>query len=188
MTDTKMQFKRTLLVASLSTLFAMGLSGCSEDKSEPLSSNSGAGVSAPAPSQPSAADVKQPEPIAEKAEKMAEMVEEKAVKAVETVETKVDAVVETAEKKVEEVVAAVAPPATKSGDALYATCIGCHGAAGEGGVGPKLSGQPEADIASKLVQYKAGEQVGPMTAMMAPMAQGLSDEEIQVVSSYIAGL
>lgn len=186
MTDTQFNFKKTLMIASLSALFAIGLTGCSEDKSEPLSSNSGAGVSAPAASQPSAADVKQPMPEATTTpEKMVEAVEEK----VEVIEEKVEAAVETVETKVEETIAAVAPtPAVKSGASLYATCIGCHGAAGEGGVGPKLSGQAQSDIAAKLVKYKAGEQVGPMTAMMAPMAQGLDDEEIKVVSEYIAGL
>jgi len=179
MTETKMKFKKTIVAASLSALFALGLGGCSDDKPEALSSNSGAGVSAPAASQPSAADVKQPEPakMVEKVEEVAEKAEDMAEQAVEKVES-----------KVEEVVASVTPPTAKSGSSLYATCIGCHGAAGEGGVGPKLAGQAEADIASKLAQYKAGEQVGPMTAMMAPMAQGLSDEDINIVSAYIAGL
>ena len=68
------------------------------------------------------------------------------------------------------------------------TCVGCHGANGEGGVGPKLAGQSAEDIAAKLHKYKAGEQVGPMTSMMAPMAQGLSDDDIKNIAAYIATL
>ncbi|BBP44068.1 c-type cytochrome [Thiosulfativibrio zosterae] len=75
-----------------------------------------------------------------------------------------------------------------AGQASYATCVGCHGAAGEGGVGPKLAGQAAADISHKLHQYKAGEQVGPMTSMMAPMAAGLSDADIANIAAYTASL
>ena len=75
-----------------------------------------------------------------------------------------------------------------AGQAAYATCIGCHGAAGEGGVGPKLAGQTAADVAAKLVAYKNGEQVGPMTSMMAPMAAGLSDADIENIAAYTASM
>ena len=75
-----------------------------------------------------------------------------------------------------------------AGQAAYATCVGCHGAAGEGGVGPKLAGQAAADTAAKLHKYKAGEQVGPMTSMMAPMAAGLSDADIANIAAYTASL
>jgi len=76
-----------------------------------------------------------------------------------------------------------------AGKAVYGnTCVGCHGANGEGGVGPKLAGQSAKDIADKLHKYKAGEQIGPMTSMMAPMAQGLSDADIENIAAYIATL
>lgn len=75
-----------------------------------------------------------------------------------------------------------------AGQAAYATCAGCHGGAGEGGVGPKLAGQPAADVAAKLHKYKAGEQMGPMTSMMAPMAAGLSDADIENIAAYTASL
>ncbi|QCU90583.1 c-type cytochrome [Thiomicrorhabdus sediminis] len=75
-----------------------------------------------------------------------------------------------------------------AGQAAYATCIGCHGGAAEGGVGPKLAGQAAADIVAKLQKYKAGEQVGPMTSMMAPMAAGLSDADMENIAAYVAGL
>ena len=75
-----------------------------------------------------------------------------------------------------------------AGQSAYSTCVGCHGAAGEGGVGPKLAGQSAADIADKLKKYKAGEQVGPMTSMMAPMAAGLSDADIANIAAYTSSL
>ncbi len=75
-----------------------------------------------------------------------------------------------------------------AGQASYATCVGCHGAAGEGGVGPQLAGQAAADIIAKLNKYKAGEQVGPMTSMMAPMAAGLSDADIANIAAYTSSL
>ena len=75
-----------------------------------------------------------------------------------------------------------------AGQAAYATCIGCHGAAGEGGVGPKLAGVAPSETVAKLKAYKAGEQVGPMTSMMAPMAAGLSDADMENIAAYVAGL
>lgn len=75
-----------------------------------------------------------------------------------------------------------------AGQAAYATCVGCHGAAGEGGVGPKLAGQPADKIVDLLHKYKKGEQVGPMTSMMAPMASGLSDADINNIAAYVQTL
>jgi cytochrome c553 len=75
-----------------------------------------------------------------------------------------------------------------AGQAAFATCVGCHGAAGEGGVGPKLAGQSAEAIKEKLHKYKNGEQVGPMTSMMAPMAAGLSDADIDNIAAYVATL
>ncbi len=78
----------------------------------------------------------------------------------------------------------------EAGKALYnsSSCAGCHGANGEGGVGPKLAGQSADAIKTKLHKYKAGEQVGPMTSMMAPMAAGLSDADIDNLAAFIATL
>jgi len=75
-----------------------------------------------------------------------------------------------------------------AGQAAFATCVGCHGAAAEGGVGPKLAGQAPADIVAKLHDYKAGKQRGPMTSMMAPMAAGLSDADMDNIAAYVSTL
>lgn len=70
----------------------------------------------------------------------------------------------------------------------YDQCIGCHGAAGEGGVGPQLVGQTKEQIARKLTLYRQGSEVGPMSAMMWPMASGLTDDDIIELSKHISGL
>ncbi|MEW6445689.1 MAG: c-type cytochrome [Pseudomonadota bacterium] len=85
-------------------------------------------------------------------------------------------------------------PATGSGDAAagkakYATCAACHGANGEGGGAfPKLAGLSAADAEGKLKKYRAGEQVGAQTALMAPNATGLSDADIANLAAHIAGM
>lgn len=104
----------------------------------------------------------------------------------ETAAEKIDVVEEKVEKKVEEKVEEVT--ASVNGQQVYATCAGCHGAQAEGGIGPKLAGQEVADIVDKLKRYKAGEQVGPLTGMMAPMATPLSDAEMQAVAEYTSSL
>ncbi|MEW6765019.1 MAG: c-type cytochrome [Pseudomonadota bacterium] len=87
-----------------------------------------------------------------------------------------------------------AAPAAAAGDVAagktkYATCAACHGMNAEGqGIFPKLAGQSAGDLADKLKKYRAGEQVGPMTAMMAPNATGLSDADIADLSAYLASL
>lgn len=84
--------------------------------------------------------------------------------------------------------AAQAAGDASAGQGAYATCIGCHGAAGEGGVGPKLAGNAAEDVIAKLHAYKNGEQVGPMTSMMAPMAAGLTDSDIENIAAYTSSL
>lgn len=78
--------------------------------------------------------------------------------------------------------------ANDAGKAIYdSTCTVCHGPTAQGmAIYPKLAGQSADDLAAKLQTYKAGEQVGAMSAVMFPTAQGLSDEDIQAVTAYIA--
>ncbi|SFR63239.1 c-type cytochrome [Thiomicrospira sp. ALE5] len=75
-----------------------------------------------------------------------------------------------------------------AGQAAYSTCMGCHGMQGQGGVGPAVAGRDAGELAELMKKYRAGEQVGPMTAMMAPMAAGLSDADIANLSAYMASL
>ena len=75
-----------------------------------------------------------------------------------------------------------------SGEALYASvCKNCHGPTAKGMASfPKLAGQPADYLATRLEQYRAGEKVGPNTALMRPMAVELSDEDIAALAGYIA--
>ncbi|MCP5278023.1 MAG: c-type cytochrome [Thiobacillus sp.] len=68
-------------------------------------------------------------------------------------------------------------------------CAGCHGKNGEGqGIFPKVAGQSAEVLAAKLRDYKAGKQMGQQTAMMAPNAQNLSEEDIDALAAYMAKL
>ena len=74
------------------------------------------------------------------------------------------------------------------GKAKYATCMACHGAQGQGGVGPKLAGQPAAAIEKKLTAYKNKQQVGPQSQLMWGIAAGLTDADIKNLAAYTATL
>ena len=75
-----------------------------------------------------------------------------------------------------------------AGEALYGSvCKNCHGPTAKGMASfPKLAGQPADYLAMRLEQYRAGEKVGPNTALMRPMAVELSDEDIAALANYIA--
>jgi len=71
-------------------------------------------------------------------------------------------------------------------------CAACHGPAGAGNPGPaypRLAGQKAKYTANTLSAYRDGERGDYEQAkVMNGVAENLSDEEIQAVSSYIAGL
>jgi cytochrome c553 len=84
---------------------------------------------------------------------------------------------------------AVAGDAAAGKTLFGASCASCHGMSAEGqGMFPKLAGHAVDDTVAKLKKYKAGEQVGANTAMMAPMAAGLSDADMANVAAYLASL
>jgi len=66
------------------------------------------------------------------------------------------------------------------------TCAACHGPQGQGGIGPKLQGQTADEIISKLLAYKAGEQLGPQSMMMWPTAKQLTEGQIGAIGVYIS--
>ena len=74
------------------------------------------------------------------------------------------------------------------GKQAYAGCIACHGAKGEGGVGPTLAGQSASEIAGKLVQYKNGETLGSQSALMWSQAAQLASSDIENLAAYISTL
>jgi cytochrome c553 len=74
------------------------------------------------------------------------------------------------------------------GRALYTGCIACHGANGEGGVGPRLAGQSAADIADKLLRYQRGETIGSQSALMWSQAAQLSQPDIENLAAFVEAL
>ena len=86
----------------------------------------------------------------------------------------------------------VAAPAAASGNAQLgkaksAACVACHG---EDGLGtapnfPVLAGQYADYLALALKQYRSGER---NNALMAPMAAGLSDDDIADLAAYYAAM
>ena len=74
------------------------------------------------------------------------------------------------------------------GKAKYATCVACHGAQGQGGVGPKLQGQKAEVIVKKLTAYKNKQQVGAQSQLMWGLAAGLTPADINNIAAYTATL
>ncbi|HEU4616813.1 MAG TPA: c-type cytochrome [Gammaproteobacteria bacterium] len=68
-------------------------------------------------------------------------------------------------------------------------CVGCHGASGEGRepLFPFIGGQYEPYLAYQLRQFKTGGR-GDRSKVMATIASGLSDDDIDAVSAYFASL
>ena len=75
-----------------------------------------------------------------------------------------------------------------AGKAKYATCVACHGAQGQGGVGPKLQGQKPEAIVQKLTAYKNKEQRGAQSQLMWGLAAGLTPADINNIAAYTATL
>lgn len=74
------------------------------------------------------------------------------------------------------------------GQQAYAGCVACHGGNGEGGVGPQLAGQSAADIAEKLLRYKAGETLGSQSSLMWSQAAMLGEQDIDNIAAFVETL
>ena len=69
---------------------------------------------------------------------------------------------------------------------LWSGCAACHGAEGQGmAVFPKLAGQSQDYIVSKLNAYKNRETVGNMSSTMWAQAGMLSDADINMIGKFI---
>ncbi len=82
--------------------------------------------------------------------------------------------------------AAIAGDAEK-GKARSATCVACHGANGISMIPmyPNLAGQKEQYLVLQMKAFRDGTR---KNMVMAPMAAGLSDEDIANIAAYYAGL
>lgn len=76
----------------------------------------------------------------------------------------------------------------KLGEQSYIGSVACHGAKGEGGIGPMLAGQTATEIASKLLKYKAGETRGKQSSLMWSQAGLLSDLDIDNIGAFVESL
>jgi cytochrome c553 len=78
-------------------------------------------------------------------------------------------------------------PLAAAGESKYKTvCAVCHGQNAEGmGNYPRLAGLTREEISNKLMDYRAGKQMGPLTAIMAATARDLTDEEIEALATYL---
>ena len=72
------------------------------------------------------------------------------------------------------------------------SCAGCHGPSGLGNAAakfPRLSGQSPQYVAAQLKAYRDGKRSGYRNAtIMNGVAENLSDDDIQALASYVAGL
>nr|VFJ50407.1 MAG: Cytochrome c553 [Candidatus Kentron sp. FW]VFJ55107.1 MAG: Cytochrome c553 [Candidatus Kentron sp. FW] len=72
-----------------------------------------------------------------------------------------------------------------------AACMACHGPAGSGNSlapFPALSGQHAAYTKAQLEAFRSGSRKNDAKSMMRMTAERLTDQEIEAVSQYIAGL
>ena len=79
----------------------------------------------------------------------------------------------------------------KLGD--YGACVRCHGKNGKGkgksnSLFPVIGGQTKAYVVKQLKDFKDGKRKNDPAGMMAMVAKGLSDKEIEAVSDYVSGL
>ncbi len=70
-------------------------------------------------------------------------------------------------------------------------CIACHGPKGNGtslSGFPDISGQHADYIKTQLKAFRSGDRANSLNGMMADIAKKMSDEDIEVISNYVAGL
>jgi len=82
-------------------------------------------------------------------------------------------------------VAVYAEGNAKQGKTQAASCAGCHGEDGNSMVSsfPKLAGQHQSYLIKQLQAFKDGNRNAPM---MAPLAMGLSTEDMENIAAYYA--
>lgn len=79
----------------------------------------------------------------------------------------------------------------QEGEALYRAkgCMACHGPAGKQPLQasyPRLAGQNREYLVRQIKDIRDGERTNGQTAMMRPIVQGLSDQEIEAVAGYLS--
>lgn len=84
--------------------------------------------------------------------------------------------------------AAVAAGDAAAGKAKAVTCGACHGANGVSMIPnyPNLAGQKADYLVAQLMAFKSGERKGAQAAIMAPMASGLSEQDMKDLAAYFS--
>ena len=77
-----------------------------------------------------------------------------------------------------------------AGQEKSARCMACHGTDGKAAapVYPNLAGQHQAYLAQALRAYKSGARSGGQAEVMKAFVAGLTDEDIDDLAAYYAGL
>jgi mono/diheme cytochrome c family protein len=73
------------------------------------------------------------------------------------------------------------PPAATGADIYSSSCAGCHGAQGQGGVGPSLIDAPAAVVVIRAITANGA-------GTMPGFADQLTDSQIDLISAYVASL
>lgn len=74
----------------------------------------------------------------------------------------------------------------KAGKAKSSTCVGCHGASGEGKApNPALAGIAEDKFIQAMKDYKSGKRPNPI---MKTFAGQLKDDEVANLAAYYSSL
>jgi len=155
----------------LSTLAALLLIGCSENKSTTQESEKAAAA------------------VKTESVKESVAVKKTAQEAVSDIKKEVQAqktVVETPKKEVSKPMATVV-----DGAKLFKACSSCHGVKAEKkalGKSQVIAGWKSAKIVTALKGYKEGTYGGSMKAVMKGQASKLSDADIKALSDYISKL
>lgn len=77
-----------------------------------------------------------------------------------------------------------------AGQQKSAACMACHGADGKAAapIYPNLAGQHEEYLGLALRAYKSGARSGGQAEVMKAFVAGLSEEDIDDLAAYYAGL
>lgn len=85
---------------------------------------------------------------------------------------------------------ALAAGNSNAGKEKSARCLACHGEEGKAAapVYPNLAGQHAPYLAQALQAYKSGGRSGGQAEVMKAFVAGLSDQDIEDLAAYYAGL
>lgn len=74
----------------------------------------------------------------------------------------------------------------------YAACVRCHGEKGMGqgnnALFPTINGQSKEYTIKQMQDFKSGARTNDPAGMMAMVAKGMTDKEIEAVADYLSGL